>query len=70
MITVDFGPELLEILLDALPPGHVERIRAALSCQPYHINFLSDAYTIGIIAKPGEKIHTKTRKRATVRLRR
>jgi len=61
MLTVDLGPELLENLLDALPPGHVERIRTALSRQPYHINFLSDAYTIGIIAKPGEKIHTNAK---------
>lgn len=58
MLTVDFGPELLGKLLDALPPGYAERIRAALSRQPYRINFPPDAYpNIGVIAKPGEKVH-------------
>ena len=58
MLTVDFGPELLANLLDTLPPGHVEKIRAGLSHQPYHINFPPDAHiNIGIIAKPGEKVH-------------
>jgi hypothetical protein len=57
MLTVDFGPELLVNLLDALPPGHVEKIRAALSRQPYQIYFPPAEYAnIGITAKPGEKV--------------
>jgi hypothetical protein len=59
MLTLDFGSEGYAKFLAALPTDLRERVRVALTRQPYQVALEdSEAPLITVVADPGDKVHT------------
>lgn len=59
MVTFDFGPELYPRFLEELSPDMDERVRAALTRQPFEFIFpLEDRPTMTIVGEIGDRTYT------------
>ena len=59
MVTFDFGPAQYQLFLAALLPDLREKVRSALSEQPYRFFFLPpDAVSMTIVGDLGDKTFT------------
>lgn len=56
--TFDFGPNVLPKFIAELPPEYLERVRAALSRQPYKIMLLQDSPVMTFVGDIGAKTIT------------